>query len=176
MSFGPGWTCGECGFVYDDVEPTAIADAVANAGKRFRAPLTRGLRDEDLLALLRIRPAPDHWSALEYACHVRDVIGVSDERIGRMLAEDKPELPAVGDVVLARRYNEQEPDVVAAELEAAGASLARRLRSVPSDAWGRVGLRDGSVRTIGGSARNVKHEIDHHLLDIGRALRHARGR
>jgi hypothetical protein len=24
--------------------------------------------------------------------------------------------------------------------------------------------------------RNVKHEIDHHLLDVGRTLREARGR
>ena len=52
-------------------------DALRAFGKRYRIPLTRGLKGEDLDALLRAHPIEDTWSALEYACHVRDVIEVS---------------------------------------------------------------------------------------------------
>ena len=38
----------------------------------------------------RDRPAPDVWSPLEYACHVRDVHRVFAERVRLMLAEDDP--------------------------------------------------------------------------------------
>jgi hypothetical protein len=173
-----GWSCGECGFVYDDTDPTAVADATAAAGKRFRAPLTRGLKDEDLDALLRTRPEPDHWSALEYACHIRDVLALYDARIGRVITEDKPEFEAMGrdEIVLSKRYNEQDPSTVADETAAAGEALAARLRAVPANAWHWVGTREGEEMSIDWMARNVKHEIEHHLLDVGRTLRHVRGR
>ncbi len=35
-----------------------------------------------------VRPAPHLWSPLEYACHVRDVNRLFDERVRLMLAED----------------------------------------------------------------------------------------
>ena len=38
---------------------------------------------------LRHRSAPDVWSPLEYACHVRDVLGVQRERMLRTQAEDE---------------------------------------------------------------------------------------
>ncbi len=36
------------------------------------------------------RPRPDVWSPLEYACHVRDVFTLFDQRLERMLTEDDP--------------------------------------------------------------------------------------
>ncbi len=174
----PGWICAECGFVYDDVDPTTVADALAATGKRFRAPLTRGLRNEDLEVLLRTRPEPGHWSALEYACHVRDCLALYGDRVGRVLAEDKPAFEAMGrgELAVNAKYNEQDPTTVGDEIDIAATSLVDRLRSVPADAWQWVGTREGKEISVDWMARNVKHEVDHHLLDIGRTLRHARGR
>ena len=174
----PGWNCAECGFVYDDVDPKTVADSATLVGKRFGTPLTRGLRDEDLDAVLRARPQPEHWSALEYTCHMRDVLGLYDDRIQRVIEEDKPSFDAMGreELAVSKRYNEQDPSAVAEEVDKAGAALANRLRTVPENAWHWVGMREGEEMSIDWMARNVKHEIEHHLLDVGRTLRHVRGR
>src|SRR4051812_43707817 len=92
----PGWTCAECGFDFDTADPVAITESIGKAGKRLRAPLTRGLKEEDLLAVLRTRPEPDHWSALEYACHVRDALELNVTRVNAVLGQDRVEFRAFG--------------------------------------------------------------------------------
>ena len=129
--------------------------------------------------MLRLRPAPDAWSALEYACHVRDAFGVCDHRIAKTLAEDRPIFQAMDrDAAVVRfAYNEQDPVVVGAELAEAAEKLAQRVEAVPDDGWERVGVRDtGYEMSVAWIARNALHEASHHLLDIGRTLRAARGR
>ena len=37
-----------------------------------------------------VRPAPQTWSPLEYACHVRDVLSLFTERVQLMLDQDAP--------------------------------------------------------------------------------------
>jgi DinB superfamily len=174
----PGWVCPECGFDYDGVAPPSTAETVRGFGRRYQAPLTRGLPGEDLLAVLRARPAPEVWSALEYACHVRDAMRLYHHRIDRALAEDRPAVKAMGRdaVVTELDYNGQDPPVVAAELAEAAAALADRLASVPADGWARCVVRDGSELSVDWMARNAVHEGSHHLLDVGRSLREARGR
>jgi len=67
--------CPGCGFQYAieraEITPWLRADADAFVEK------FRGL-DE---ASVRVRPARDVWSPLEYLCHVRDVLRVQKERI-----------------------------------------------------------------------------------------------
>ena len=174
----PGWRCGECGFDYDATDLATVADAVRGLGRRYRAPLTRGLPEEDLDAVLRRRPSPEVWSALEYACHARDALALYDWRIDRVLTRSRPELPAMrrDEVVSERAYNTQAPADVTDELAAAAAGLADRLRAVPDDGWDRVGVREGDELSVAWMARNALHEGSHHLLDIGRVLRQVRGR
>ena len=174
----PGWTCAECGFAFDTFDPKSVVESIAKTGKRLRAPLTRGLKEEDLDAVLRTRPEPDHWSALEYACHVRDALGINIERVTATLGDDVPEFQAFGrdEVAVSQRYNEQDPAVVADEIEANAAAVAAAFAGVPDDAWQRFWVRGDMKFTIDWMARNVQHEVDHHLLDIGRTLRHVRGR
>lgn len=62
--------CEECGFDYDALAPADAPAAIRSFAKRYRAPLTRFLRGEDGDALVRRRPAPEVWSALEYAAPV----------------------------------------------------------------------------------------------------------
>ena len=184
MGFGdwdvprPGWTCAECGFAFDDFDPHSVVDSIAKTGKRLRAPLTRGLKDEDLDTALRNRPQPDEWSALEYACHVRDALRINIERIPATAAGNPPEFQALArdEAVVERKYNEQDPLVVADEIDADAATLSAAFAAVPEDAWQNYWMRGDMKFTIDWMARNVQHEVDHHLLDIGRTLRHVRGR
>src|SRR5260370_1338741 len=63
-------------------------------------------------------PVPASWSALEYGCHVRDVLRFQRDRVALAQAEDTPEFVSMrrDDRVLEERYNEQYPTVVAAEI------------------------------------------------------------
>lgn len=174
----PGWTCPECGFEFDAYDPRSVVESIAKAGKRLRAPLTRGLKDEDLRAVLRARPEPDHWSALEYACHVRDALEINVERVEATRTQDSPEFGPFGrdQAVIDRDYNGQNPNTVADEVEIQAAALSAAFAAVPDDAWDRYYARGDLKFSLDWMARNVQHEVDHHLLDIGRTLRHVRGR
>lgn len=170
--------CSECGFEFDACEPENVPATLRTIGGRYRAPLTRSLPTEDLDALLRTRPASGTWSALEYACHTRDVFAVYDGRIARVLAEERPVLPAMDRdrVAVERDYRGQDPALVVDELEQAADRLARRIESVPVSGWARAGVRDGVDISIDWMARNTVHEGTHHLVDVARVLRAARGR
>ena len=157
--------CPECAFDPNGVSPADLPAAVAGLGRRYQAPLTRFL--------------PGVWSALAYACHVRDVLAVFDGRIARMLAEDGPEFGWWDHeaAVEADAYEKEAPAEVAAAVAANAAALSATLAAVPDDAWDRTGTRrDGELFTILGTGRFALHEGTHHLLDIGRVLRAARGR
>ena len=174
----PGWTCNECGFDFDATSLDSIGETIRGFGRRYRPPLVRGLPGEDLDRLVRQRPVPTTWSPLEYACHVRDAFALYHWRIGKTLAEDRPELPAMrrDDVVAERAYNEQDREAVAGELAAAAERLATRVEAVADGEWDRCCLRDGEELSVAWMARNAVHEGSHHLLDIGRILRELRNR
>ena len=168
--------CEECGFDYEALDPADAPTAIRSFAKRYRAPLTRFLRDEDGDALVRQRPAPGVWSALEYAAHVRDVFESYDRWIRQILAEDRPVLEGPGPDELAtqRRYNEDDPVAVADALAANAEQLAATVEAVPTEGWDRVGLRRDEERSVRLHARRAVHEGSHHLLDVGRGLRAVR--
>jgi len=170
--------CPECAFDPAGVTAADLPAAVAGLGRRYQAPLTRLLPGEDE-SILVARPLPGVWSALAYACHVRDVLAVFDGRIGRMLTEDNPDFGWWDHeaAVEADAYEKQAPAEVAAALAANAAATSARLAAVPDGGWDRTGVRrDGEIFTVLGTGRFVLHEGTHHLLDIGRVLRAARGR
>jgi hypothetical protein len=119
-----------------------------------------------------VRPSDDRWSALEYACHVRDVFRIYDQRLTLMLTEDDPHFPnwdqdasAVDDA-----YNAQDPAVVATEIVMAGNRLADAFESVTGDQWARTGVRsDGVAFTVDTFGRYFIHDPIHHLGDVGAA-------
>jgi hypothetical protein len=141
------------------------------------APLLRRMTDAWVAVLadtdrdLAARPAPDRWSPLEYACHVRDVFRVYTDRLARMRTEDDPlyanwdqDATAVGD-----RYGEQDPATVATELRDTGTRLADAFATVTGGEWDRPGRRsDGADFTIESFARYFLHDPLHHLWDVGR--------
>lgn len=115
------------------------------------------------------RPLPTVWSALEYACHVRDVFTLFDMRLERMLTEDAPTFVNWDQdaTAIAERYDLQDPLIVRRQLTAAANQLAEHFESVSGAQWSRVGLRsDGATFTIDSIGRYLLHDPIHHLWDV----------
>ena len=170
--------CEECGFDYESLGPAEIPAAIRAFAKRYRAPLSRFLPGEDGDAIVRERPDPDTWSALEYAAHVRDVFARYDDWIHQCLDKDRPVLTGAPPDELAaeRRYNDDDPLAVADALAENAERLAATVEAVPEDGWGRVGLRRDEEWTVLYMSWRAVHEGSHHLLDIGRGMRAVRDR
>ncbi len=118
---------------------------------------------------LRQRPRADRWSPLEYACHVRDVFGIYDQRLDLMLTEDGPRYPNWNqdETARAERYNDADPAVVAVEVVEAADALAVRFDSVTGEGWRRTGHRsDGASFTVDTFPRYFIHDPVHHLWDV----------
>jgi hypothetical protein len=115
------------------------------------------------------RPRPDKWSALEYGCHVRDVLRLYDYRLGLMLTEDDPLYPNwdQDETAIADGYDTQDPAIVAEELVSAAETVAARFAAVHGDQWLRPGRRsDGASFTVETFARYFIHDPIHHLHDV----------
>lgn len=168
--------CEECGFSYESLAPHDVPAAIRSFAKRYRAPLSRFLPGEDGDELVRQRPHPSRWSALEYAAHVRDVFARYDGWIRECLDRDRPVLEGAPPDELAeeRRYNEDEPVAVTDALAANAEQLATTIGSVPDGAWDRVGIRRDQDVSVLLMSRRAVHEGSHHLLDVGRGLRAVR--
>jgi hypothetical protein len=157
--------CTDCGFEAATVDIADLGDLI-RANVAEWPPL---LADEHA----RLRPSGDQWSALEYACHVRDVLRIFDVRLDLMLREDDPLFPNWDQdaTAVTERYGDQDPLVVATELEVAGAALADRFDSVAGDQWSRRGRRsDGADFDVTAFARYFLHDPLHHLWDVGAPL------
>lgn len=161
--------CPECGFDASAL-PTSELGTLA-MGELLRYNVAAW---SDVLATggreLTVRPRPERWSTLEYACHVRDVFRLFGERLQLMLDEDGPhfgnwdqDATAVHD-----RYGEQDPTTVGRELSEAGEQLAEMFDGVRGDQWQRTGYRsDGASFTVDSFARYLMHDPVHHLWDVG---------
>jgi hypothetical protein len=115
------------------------------------------------------RRSDARWSSLEYACHVRDVYRIFGTRIGLMLRDDDPlfdnwdqDATAIED-----RYDEQDPDLVIADLVDAAEAMAVLLDHVSDGQWQRPGRRgDGASFSVGTIARYMVHDPIHHVWDV----------
>ena len=153
--------CGECGYDASAVSADAVADRLRANAAAWRRVLDR--------AAATARPRPEVWSPLEYACHVRDVHELYLHRLDRMLTEDDPLYDNWDQDATAveRRYDEQDPALVAGELADAAGRLADRFDTVTGDAWQRRGRRsDGASFTVDTFSRYLLHDVEHHLWDV----------
>jgi hypothetical protein len=154
--------CPDCGFDTAATKATDVAAMILTNAKTWQTVLLR--------ADARVRPMPNIWSPLEYACHVRDVFDLYDMRLHLMLNQDAPTFPNWNQDVTAveQRYGMQDPAKVAAELHNAATRLAASFGAVAGDQWQRTGLRsDGAHFTIDSFARYLIHDPIHHLHDVG---------
>jgi DinB superfamily len=154
--------CPECGLDTQGFPREAIAGMVRVNAAAWLGVLA-GPGD------VRRRPAPGVWSALEYGCHVCDVLWLNDERLRLMLMLEAPRYPNWDQdaTAVADRYAEQDPAVVAAGLREAADVIAERFEGLSSDQWQRAGSRsDGAQFTVESFARYFIHDPIHHLYDV----------
>src|SRR4051794_40224158 len=127
--------CPQCGYDATMVPVETVAVRLrANAGN-WRPVLQR--------PDVSVRPRPDVWSALEYACHVRDVHELYLHRLDRMLTETDPLYDNWDQdaTALDKGYGGQDPAVGGGEVERAGERLAGRFGTVTGDGGERRGGR-----------------------------------
>jgi len=154
--------CPECGLDTRAIRPAEVPDLLRANASAWR----------DVLATHpdpRRRPRPDMWSPLEYACHVRDVCRLYDQRLHLMLTEDDPAYPNWDQdrTAVTDDYAGQDPATVATDLVAAAEVLAASLAAVSGAAWERTGTRsDGAHFTVATFARYFIHDPIHHLWDV----------
>lgn len=160
-----GWVldrpCPECGFDAGSFPVEGVGPRIRADAARWRAVLSR--RDAG------VRSQPAVWSAVEYACHVRDVADLFAARLRRMLTEDNPRFANWDQdrVALDEDYASQRAESVSGQVVAALTRLADAFDAVRGAAWERRGVRsDGagfSVRTL---AQYFLHDEVHHVHDV----------
>jgi hypothetical protein len=158
--------CPDCGFDTRSVGATDVAALSRQQGDIWRRIVAEHTDP-------RTRPSNDRWSVLEYACHVRDVFRLADERVRLMVTEDHPTFANWDQdaTAITDRYDRQDPDRVAIEIRDAAVALASRLDSVDDAEWSRSGSRsDGARFTVESFARYVIHDPIHHVFDVTAGL------
>ena len=159
--------CVDCGFVYDETNaPAAAARIRALATDVVAALIAHGR------AASR-RPAPNVWSPLEYACHVRDVLLVQRERVLAVRRGFIGDAQPMGrdERVDHDGYDEQRPDDVAVQIEHAAMLFANVLDRLPVDDWAlTIGYQypQPERRSLRWVAVHTEHELLHHLHDLAR--------
>ena len=158
--------CDECGYDYRAVPRSGLAAALRQRARAYR-PVLLGSDD----AALRAHPDAGVWSILEYSCHLRDVLTAQRGRVRQALKEDNPDFASMRreERVAEERYNEQQPEVVADQLEDAADALAGVLDSLDETGWLRTGVYHWPAtqeRSVEWIARHSVHECVHHLKDI----------
>jgi DinB superfamily len=170
--------CDECGFDPGELRTRNLPVAIRSFGRRYRAPLTRGLAGEDLDDVVRRSPSEGVWSALEYGAHLSDVFRTFDDRVRCALADVDPDETVVDwEAKVAAASPGLDREAVAADLDDAADSLATTLSELTDDEWRLPTITGrGKPVTVAELATIAVHEGSHHLLDVGRVLRSARGR
>ena len=171
------WVCPECGLDYDTISPHDAIVALRSYPRRYRETLG-DLDDPAREEMLRRRPDPKTWSALEYTAHVRDVLSWMAELFTRMLRENDPTVGYDDPDRLAidRRYNDQDPEEVLGGLSTASERAAQALEKATPDDWTRTATFDWGERDLLTMAHNAVHEGYHHLRDIEKVIQQVRGR
>lgn len=162
--------CDECGFNYDTGDLQGTVTTLVRQSAECSMALTKAAAGPDA-DVVRIRPEPEVWSAIEYACHVRDVLEVQRFRIAQCLAEDRPvyaPMDRTGRVKQAK-YEDQDPMEVAAALMGFAREFGAAARVLTPPQLGKLGLYNYPVRaprSLGWIIRHTAHEIQHHRQDI----------
>jgi hypothetical protein len=163
-----GRPCTECGLDAALLQRADIAPALRASAAGLAAALRR--------PAAATRPSPSVWSPLEYGAHVRDVFAIYEQRLTLMLEQHDPLFPNWDQdaTAVTERYAEQDPAVVAGELERLVQPLASHFEALSDEQWLRPGRRgDGAVFTVDTFAQYLVHDPVHHLWDVTGQAAHA---
>jgi hypothetical protein len=165
------WTCPECGLVYDSISPQDAIQALRSFPRRYREVIGPFVDDDEVL---RRKPDPQTWSALEYTAHVADVFDSLTPDIVKMVQQDDPRLPDPwnpDERADVGRYNEMEPEAALEWLQRAATQSADTIANFSPEDWSRTGEFDFGRREVIDTVRNLVHEGVHHLRDVENVLR-----
>jgi hypothetical protein len=158
--------CDACGFVYDERAAPEAAGTIRRLAETIASTLEA--RPEPAV---RTRPDPTTWSALEYGCHVRDVLLVQRERVLWARREDCPAPAPMGrdERVDHDGYAVQDLAAVTRQLVDAAELFANVLDRLDSGAWNRTLVYNYPTRVerpLRWVAVHTVHELTHHRADI----------
>jgi hypothetical protein len=154
------------------VESEAIIDAYL-AGIEVLRQAVAGMTPEQLVA----RPVPGRWSTLEVVCHLADFEPIYADRMKRVIATDRPLLLSAGRESFARSlvYHGRDISQELALIDVTRRQMARILRSLPEDAWDRVGVyrHEGleELRSLRRLLEMITGHIPHHTAFIAEKRR-----
>lgn len=167
--------CEQCGFAWDLVPAAELPSRLVASITGLRRRLLPVERPAGWAQRAATRPSPEVWSALEYACHLRDLMFTQRERLYRALVEDDPEPHPMyrEERVVLGRYAEQDLAEVVDQLEMVIRLFARDIAQLDP-----AQLERGCVyayptrarRTLLWLGAQTLHEILHHTSDIVRVL------
>lgn len=163
--------CDECGFSYGSLAESDIAPAIAGAAEALGVAIV----EPRVSRLVRLRPAPDVWSALEYACHVRDVLLIQRDRVLLALVEDAPSFARMyrDERVALAGYADEDPGDVANHLGMAAHLVARVFDGLTPAQLARPCVYNfpaAARRDVAWLGRHAAHEASHHLGDVRAVL------
>jgi hypothetical protein len=153
--------CPQCGVDAGSLALEQIPDLLRDNARAWLEVLAR----DDVAA----RRDAATWSPLEYACHVRDVHRLFDERLALMLEQEDPAFANWDQdaAAIEGHYGDQSPREVGTQLEEAAERVADRYAEVPSDQASRSGRRsNGAVFTVTTLGQYHAHDVLHHLWDV----------
>ena len=167
-----GWVCPECGIDYDTVSPPDAVVALRGYPRRFGEQLGKVLERDNGDALVRTRPEPTVWSAVEYTAHVADLMDVMAATFDAM-REGRPTLGLFWDPdkrAETEHYNDWPLDDLKSRLHAGCDGAADATAKTGPDDWKRESTFEWGDRDLLTMIRNAVHEGHHHLRDVEQVL------
>jgi hypothetical protein len=94
--------------------------------------------------VIRLRPAAGEWSAIEVVGHMIDKMWIWTGRVERLMAEERPALPAYDQDALVREhdYLHADPEVLFEQLRQACERFASLIERIPTSALEREGVHE----------------------------------
>ena len=169
------FTCPECGLAYDSVSQGDAVVAVRSFPRRYREALAGPADDPAWDRIVRRRPSPGTFSALEYTGHVAMAMESWTARLAKVLVQDDFVFtPADVDGAVRDQHFETQPvEAVLQRLDAAATAFADAIAHLSHAQLERTFLRASSPRTVRWIFQQIVHEGSHHLRDVQRVLREA---
>lgn len=166
------YICQPCGINYPEVSVEAALSSIDALPAQLRTVLSE-IPEEDL----RVRPEPGIWSAVEYVCHIRDVLAATTIRLHRTRTEDHPAVdPMLNDLRAdCFAYINRELPPLLDEVTDMTDGLLREAARVSGSDWDRKHFRyRGEDRSARWLIRQAMHESSHHLRDIAKVASRVR--
>ena len=162
------YVCPECSLDHGAVDRGSIAARLRTFGPAVREQLS-GVNDTEV----RTRPAPEVFSALEYAAHLSDAYDAFVDMTEGMPrgANMRDFFWDPDDRAQEQGYNARAVDDVLGELDTNANRLADATGSLGDDDWAVTAQFPWGERDLFTMLQNAVHEGVHHSQDIDNVLR-----